>query len=413
MIRLAAGTTAGALIERIVVSEAICSSAVLRSIFDRTSAITFTSSHEAESKIPNYLYSLLTHDPILPISGRSFVEAINSIASESIGAGEALKWDEIVRTCFDSTERYVPQDLDALLGVLSFSEGHGHDPLDGILTSTWQNPSQQISLLEALLALPAEHFNFAVSSPSFPASNKLVSSESFANDTINSAQVQELDQSVVLAIQQQIAQVEHQAWNHASLLTTLVKLMDSQQDRVREVLERGAQVAPELVLLAIVRSEKPRSAVTEDLCGRLLAYFIAGQRSGALVFFEMASVERQMLVNKLRDYHQENELNVSRVLDIGDDFKLLGDLLSLQPHYFALDVAALAGRREILNLEKWLETSVVNNGSEFVRAALEFVGHKVRHDLDRQDQEMQNQDPTTSSLTAAIVATFLRALRSQ
>ena len=122
-----------------------------------------------------------------------------------------------------------------------------------------------------------------------------------------------------------------------------------------------------------------------------------------------------MLVKKLQAYYEESEMNANRIVDIAADFSLLSDILEDQEAYFfSLDVASLAGRREILNLEKWLETATAEKGSTFVRAALDFVGHKVRHDLARQDQDTaQGSEPTTLSLAAPIIATFLRALRSQ
>ena len=107
-------------------------------------------------------------------------------------------------------------------------------------------------------------------------------------------------------------------------------------------------------------------------------------------------------------------MHVSRILDIANDYRLLADIIDSRSYFYALDVAALAGRREYFNLEKWLENTTAAQGSAFVRAALEFVGHKVRHDLARQDQEVaQSTEASTVSLTAPIVATYLRALRSQ
>lgn len=87
-------------------------------------------------------------------------------------------------------------------------------------------------------------------------------------------------------------------------------------------------------------------------------------------------------------------------------------VLELRPYFLALDLAALASRREFLNLDKWLSNSIGSQGGVFVRATLEFVGHKVRHDLQRQEMDSPGE-PTTLSLSAATVALFMRALRLQ
>lgn len=107
-------------------------------------------------------------------------------------------------------------------------------------------------------------------------------------------------------------------------------------------------------------------------------------------------------------------LDIGRVVDIAHDFGMLADLLQQNTDFFALDAACYAAQQEYIDLEIWLENAITGDGSTFVRAALDFVGHKVRHDLSRQDQAVQQgSGPSTVSITAPIIATFLRALRSQ
>ena len=107
-------------------------------------------------------------------------------------------------------------------------------------------------------------------------------------------------------------------------------------------------------------------------------------------------------------------MNITRITDIVLDFKLLPDVLEQEAQFFVLDIAALSAKREVFDIERWLESAASVSGGNFVRAALQFIGHKVTHDLNRQDQDAaQAGEPTTLSLTAPIIATFLRALRSQ
>lgn len=109
-----------------------------------------------------------------------------------------------------------------------------------------------------------------------------------------------------------------------------------------------------------------------------------------------------------------HRINVGRVVDITHDFGMLASVLEVETDFFALDAACYAARHEYIDLEKWLENAISKDGSDFIRVALDFVGHKVRHDLSRQDQGLQQgSEPTTLSVTAPVIATFLRALRSQ
>ena len=47
------------------------------------------------------------------------------------------------------------------------------------------------------------------------------------------------------------------------------------------------------------------------------------------------------------------------------------------PYGFSLDLAALAGRREYLNLEKWLTAAFAARGLPFVAATVGFLGERA------------------------------------
>ena len=104
-------------------------------------------------------------------------------------------------------------------------------------------------------------------------------------------------------------------------------------------------------------------------------------------------------------------MNVTRVVDVAQDLKILEHLLDIRaPINMILDVAALASRREYLNLEKWLQDNISQHGLFFMREALEFLNRKVRYELARQEQE-PSTEPTTVALSAHTFAIFLRSLR--
>lgn len=162
----------------------------------------------------------------------------------------------------------------------------------------------------------------------------------------------------------------------------------------------------------LVDTQKPWNALHNELTARLLSVFLTGHPSHQLVFLRIYQADRQFLTAALRDFYAESEINVSRILDVAQDLKILDLVLELRPFFLALDLAALASRREYLNLDKWLASSIAALGGVFVRATLEFVGHKVRHDLVRQELDPP-PEPTTLTLSAVTVALFMKALRLQ
>lgn len=79
----------------------------------------------------------------------------------------------------------------------------------------------------------------------------------------------------------------------------------------------------------------------------------------------------------------------------------------MQPFFFAIDLAALASRREFLNLEKWLQDKIVEHKDVFVRACLEFLSQKVAAEVSRQET---NSPPTTVPLSPEVISIFLKVL---
>ena len=84
----------------------------------------------------------------------------------------------------------------------------------------------------------------------------------------------------------------------------------------------------------------------------------------------------------------------------------------MRPFIFALDVAALASRREYLNLDKWLADKINDHGTEFLRAVMEFLDGKTSAEKDARMLE-PSVEPRTMALNPQTIAIFLRVLRNK
>lgn len=82
-------------------------------------------------------------------------------------------------------------------------------------------------------------------------------------------------------------------------------------------------------------------------------------------------------------------------------------MLDIQPFLFSIDLAALATRREYLNLEKWLQEKINEHGDDFLEACLKFLGNKARATIARQDS---NAAPTTVPLSMDVLVVFIKVL---
>lgn len=106
------------------------------------------------------------------------------------------------------------------------------------------------------------------------------------------------------------------------------------------------------------------------------------------------------------EMHRRDSTCLSRLLDVAQDLKILTVVLEAKQVSFALDMAALASRRQHLNLEKWLSDSVKEKGPVFLKAAIEFVLEKIR---------LQRAGPTPTStfipMSPEVMAVFTKVFQ--
>jgi CCR4-NOT transcription complex subunit 1 len=159
--------------------------------------------------------------------------------------------------------------------------------------------------------------------------------------------------------------------------------------------------------------------------------FLAGHPNHQLVFMRIWQIEPSYLTNAFRDFYEENPLNITRILDVAQDLKvcisvsclnkyscsswpvqILESLLEVRPFVFALDVAALASRREYLNLDKWLADNVANHGGEFLHSVILFLDQKMESEKTSRmsDPAVENR---TMSLSPNTITIILRVLRNR
>lgn len=82
----------------------------------------------------------------------------------------------------------------------------------------------------------------------------------------------------------------------------------------------------------------------------------------------------------------------------------------MRPFGFALDVAALASRREYLNLDKWLSDQVSKHGADFLHDVIAFLDAKMESEKTTRvsDPQVESRTMTLNPLTITIFLRFLR-----
>lgn len=282
----------------------------------------------------------------------------------------------IIQHCFDAP----PDDPRAILPPLP--EIAGLNALAAMLSATpaaaqmlflpWTSSARQLSLLERLLSVASD----ALTIGGLPDLAKVVYLEDVSN---GSPAVRTLAQSVF-----------HSPWNCLDLVQSVMRLAQVAQQAtdpdsdeaayaplITDILDRGVKTAPELLLLGLMQVEDAPSQVRNHIVRRLAISFLAGQPGHQLVFHKLWQIDQEIVLTLFKEYYADSELNISRIVDIAQELHILPRVLDLRPWRLALDAAALASRREHLQLDRWLDSCIETHGAPFIKEIMNFVGSKV------------------------------------
>src|SRR5271154_3955592 len=157
--------------------------------------------------------------------------------------------------------------------------------------------------------------------------------------------------------------------------------------------------------------QEPWSAATETYVFSGFQYFFRAQGAHQLFFTREYQINPTFVTKLFLQYFNQDPQTVSRICDIAQEVKILPQLLRLRPYTFALELAALASRREFLNLAKWLDEMIEAGGPDFFRQCLEFLHTKASQELQAMELNRANKDrPQFVGLKITTVVTFLRTL---
>jgi CCR4-NOT transcription complex subunit 1 len=140
-------------------------------------------------------------------------------------------------------------------------------------------------------------------------------------------------------------------------------------------------------------------------------YFFRAQGAHQLFFTRQYQLNPTYVVKAFLQLFAADPHCIPRICDIAQEVKVLPQLLRLRPYSFTLELAALASRREFLNLAKWLDEMIDIGGPEFFRQCMEFLHTKASQELTAMELVRGNKErPQFVTLKITTVVTFLRAL---
>ncbi|KAL0947287.1 hypothetical protein HGRIS_013407 [Hohenbuehelia grisea] len=308
-----------------------------------------------------------------------------------------LDWPAVIKS-FDWPDRHGVDTatLKLLIGILLNCPRDVEPHAVTGFWDTWANPLYQLRLLDALLSLPPDTFNFV----------QLPGRRIVTVDDVGGASP---------TIKSLAANVQGHTWNSQDLFEVLVRMADSDSPEikvcVREMLDKAIKISAELVHMGLLQVVDTNwNEIRTEYCRKLLAMFLNGHPNHQLVFMRIWQTQQTYLTTAFRDFYEENPLNITRILDVAQDLKILENLLEVRPFTFALDVAALASRREYLNLDKWLIDNGTAYGSEFLHSVILFLDQKMDSEKASRisNPPVESRTMALSPVTITIILRFLR-----
>lgn len=313
----------------------------------------------------------------------------------------SLDWKAVIKSLDVPNTLAVPpsKGLGVALGALIRGASQPAQALSG-LWGVWTHRLRQLQLLYALLLLNEDAYSVA------PVPVRRI---------LTMADVAEAPSP----IQAQAQAACSSSWNSIELIETLMELAGSAPGAedsnevgraVTAILERAIQTHAECVLLGLAMLPSSTNAVHPELVTKLLAMFLAGHPSQQLVFWRLWQTQPQLLLDTFQRIYAEAPLQLSRIVEVAQELQIINKLLEQRPMAFALDAAALAARRDQLQLEPWLQQLIADAPPEahMIATVLDFLEQKTKEDLVRRDPQAE---PTFVPLNVQQVATFLRVLR--
>ncbi|KAL9348540.1 hypothetical protein Peur_059906 [Populus x canadensis] len=221
-------------------------------------------------------------------------------------------------------------------------------PLHAICGSLWKNTEGQLSFLKHAVLAPPEVFTFAHSG----------------------RQLNYMD--AVHGHKFQVGQANH-AWLCLDLLDVLCQLAETgHASSVRSILEYPLKHCPELLLLGMFNINTAYSLLQYEVSFRVFPLILKSPACGGMMLYLWHLNPNLVLRGFVEAGNVESNI-MTKILDVCQELKILASVLDMIPFPSGIRLAALASRKESLDLEKWLSNNLITYKDSFFEECLRFL----------------------------------------
>ncbi|KAG9452304.1 hypothetical protein H6P81_005208 [Aristolochia fimbriata] len=296
-------------------------------------------------------------------------------------------WTSVMEN-LDHEGFYLP-DEGAFSLLMSIYKSVNEDPfpLHAVCGSVWKNAEGQLSFLRYAISAPPEIFSFAHSV------RKLSS--------IDSQQVSKLPNGH-----------ENQAWLCLDLIDVLCQLAErGHANSVRAILENPLKQCPDLLLLGLAHISTSFNLLQHEVTSIVFPMIIGNSMRGAILQ-NLWSVNPYLVVHSFVDMQSVDSDNLSKVLDICKELKILSAVLDMAPFTFSIKLVALASKKDQFNLEKWLNENLTAYKDSFFEGCVKFMKEMSLYASSDGSANSMQQSGAPINAYAELMSTFLKVLQA-
>ncbi|KAJ0736881.1 putative CCR4-Not complex component, Not1, MIF4G-like domain superfamily [Helianthus annuus] len=259
-----------------------------------------------------------------------------------------ISWIAVIEN-LDHEGFYVPDEA-AFLLLISCYKRASQDPfpLAAVCGNVWKNTEGQLSFLKHAVSVPPEVFTFAHCK------------RQLANvDAVHSHKYQS-------------GHANH-AWLCLDLLEVLCQLAERGLAKpVRSLLEYPLKHCPEVLLFGMAHVNTSYNFLQLEVSLAVVPVILK-DASASGILLHLWHVNPTFLLRALSDALNTDSDNITRVLDLCQELKIVSPVLEMVPMSLGIRLAPLASRKELIDLEKWLISNLTTYRDTFFEECVRFL----------------------------------------
>ncbi|KAL9234369.1 hypothetical protein vseg_009249 [Gypsophila vaccaria] len=259
-------------------------------------------------------------------------------------------------------------------------------PLHAICGSVWKNSEGQLSFLKYAVSAPPEIFTF-------------------------SHAIRKLAYVDIHGLSSQIGQLNN-VWLCLDLLDVLCQLAErGHAATIQSVLEYPLNQCPEVLLLGIAQIHTTYNLLQHEVSSTALPNVIANASRKGFVL-HLWHINHGLVLRGFVDILTKDSDSVHRILDLCQEMKIVDLVLERIPFSLAIRLAVAASQKELIDLEKWLNDSIITSKETFVEECLKYVKEKQLQTVSDDHANRLHHAPSSATLEYQATRTILKVLEA-